>query len=784
MPVWLSSLFWHPEFILPGAALLSLPIVIHFINRLRYRRVKWAAMEFLLASQKRNRRRILLEQLLLLLMRLLAVAALIMLVARPLIDPEQFSLFHSQKTHHLVLLDDSGSLRDRWGETTAFESGKAVIRKIAAEGERKPDTQTLTLLLASNPDQPVITLENLNKEFSSRLETALKAINCSHRSVDLAVGAEAARRLLAEQKGAARNFHLVSDFRQTDWNDESPLTGVFKALETDQIAVNLVKTVPESHANLGLTDLTGAVDVAAANVPLRLSVSVRNYGEQVAKEVRLSVLIDGKRLPATETIDSLDPGQEVSLEFDVVFPTTGPHDVQVSLPADALEQDNHRFLALDLPDANAVLIIDGSPSSSEAFYLADALAPSPGITGFAPSIESLDYLRRRPIDKFQSIFLLNVAELPPDAIRTLEQYVAAGGGLVWYLGDQVRAAYYNDKLYADGKGLFPCRLTTAAELLVDETNPAPDVDFGEHPIFRVFEGELNPFLDLVKVDRYFAVPRDWTVPDGVQVIATLRNKAPLIFEHRLGKGTIVTCLTSLGTSWNNWPRIPPSFVSMQLETAKHVARSDRSLVRKLVGEPIVISLAAAEYLPQVEIRPPDGGRVPIALGIRQPVAAPADTPPGAAAGEGPSPAFPSPDNRATDGSIKYEDIYRKTDEPGLYTLTLKRQNAGTETRRFAYNVPEAESRLKLATTELIQRRLGPGLSVQIQEPGDFSWVKGQESTRELHDFVLMFLMVLLLAEQALALRLSYHPKPAAQQPAPSASSKSQRAVAQLSGSRA
>src|SRR6516165_159248 len=112
----LTGLFVHPEFVIPGALLVAAPIIIHFINRLRFRRVKWAAMEFLLASQQRNRRRILLEQLLLLLLRILAVAALVALVARPLIDPESFSLFRGQKTHHFVLLDDSRSMRDRVGD--------------------------------------------------------------------------------------------------------------------------------------------------------------------------------------------------------------------------------------------------------------------------------------------------------------------------------------------------------------------------------------------------------------------------------------------------------------------------------------------------------------------------------------------------------------------------------------------------------------------------------------------------------------------------------------------
>src|SRR5258708_31523260 len=201
MNAWLTSLFVHPEFVLPGAMLRAAPIIIHFINRMRFRRVKWAAMEFLLASQQRNRRRLLIEQLLLLLLRLLVVAALVMLVARPLVDPEKFSLFQGQKTHHLVLLDDSGSMRDRVGDASAFDAALDVLRKIAAEGERKPDTQTLTLLLLSNPAQPVYTQENLNKEFVGRLEAGLKGLRCSHRGLNLAVGSEGARNLLSDIPG-------------------------------------------------------------------------------------------------------------------------------------------------------------------------------------------------------------------------------------------------------------------------------------------------------------------------------------------------------------------------------------------------------------------------------------------------------------------------------------------------------------------------------------------------------------------------------------------------------
>lgn len=742
----LSGLFVHSAWVLPGALLISIPIVIHFINRLRFRRVKFAAMEFLLASQQRNRRRLLLEQLLLLLLRILVVTALVMLVARPLIDPERFSLFQGQKTHHLVLVDDSGSMRDRLAETTAFDAALDVVRKIAAEGERKPDTQTLTLVLLSNPGQPVYTQENLNRDFVARLEGALKGLKCSHRALDLAEGVTATRRQLAELAGAARNFHLISDFRRQDWEDNSALAAILREMDLDKVTINLVKTVPESHANLGITSLTGAVDVAAVNVPLRLSVTVHNYGEQVVRDVRLTVLVDGQKRPTTESIDQIEPGKERTLEFDEQFPRTGPHDLQVALPADALDLDNVRYLSIEVPDTNPVLVVDGSSDDSEAFYLVDALGAVPEKTGFSPTLDKPDALRRRSLDRFQSIFLLNVSELAPDAIKALEDYVRAGGGLAWYLGPQVRPAFYNDKLYKNGEGLFPAKLGAVADLFVDETNPAPDLAVTSHPVFDVFQDDGAELLNYAKVTRYFSVAKDWKPADGVRVIAALRNRAPLLLEQRFGRGVVLTCLTACGTMWTNWPRIPDAFVPIQLQMAGFLAQGRQTLDLKTVGEPLMISLDAAAYTQQVEIHPPDGSRVPLTVGLRTPAGAP----PSDAANEG----------EIGSAKLFYEEAYKNTDQPGVYTLVTRRQDATDETRRYVYNVSEPESRLQLASTESIKRRLGPDVKAQIQEVGDFNWVHGEESTREIHDYVLMLLLVLLLGEQAMALRLSYHPKPA------------------------
>ena len=74
--------FTNPGYLAAAGALVSAPIIIHLINRMRFKRIRWAAMEFLLKSQKRNRRRLIIEQLLLLLLRILLVLLAAFILAR------------------------------------------------------------------------------------------------------------------------------------------------------------------------------------------------------------------------------------------------------------------------------------------------------------------------------------------------------------------------------------------------------------------------------------------------------------------------------------------------------------------------------------------------------------------------------------------------------------------------------------------------------------------------------------------------------------------------------
>src|SRR5947208_3270597 len=121
------EIFTNPGFLAVAGGLVSAPIIIHLINRLRFKRLRWAAMEFLLKAQKRNRRRLIIEQLLLLALRCLLVALVGLLVLR--FTGFSFADFGKKQALHMVVLDDSLSMNDEWIEGDATRNSFQVATK-------------------------------------------------------------------------------------------------------------------------------------------------------------------------------------------------------------------------------------------------------------------------------------------------------------------------------------------------------------------------------------------------------------------------------------------------------------------------------------------------------------------------------------------------------------------------------------------------------------------------------------------------------------------------------
>src|SRR5438094_1454869 len=114
----LAASFVTPSFLAAGLLLASLPIIIHILNRRRYKIVHWAAMEYLLAAMKKNRRRLKFEQWLLLATRCAVLLFLGLALARPLgCAGNSVAALAAERTGlHVFIIDNSYSM--------AYEAGR------------------------------------------------------------------------------------------------------------------------------------------------------------------------------------------------------------------------------------------------------------------------------------------------------------------------------------------------------------------------------------------------------------------------------------------------------------------------------------------------------------------------------------------------------------------------------------------------------------------------------------------------------------------------------------
>jgi hypothetical protein len=548
--------FLNPAYLFAGLALISLPIIIHLINRMRFKRIRWAAMEFLLKSQKRNRRRLIIEQLILLALRCFLVFLAVMLVSRYLLA---FTGFELQNTVHAVVLDDTLSMTDHHreeGETKdAFRMTKdLIVKDIARNAVQARTAQRLVLFTLSEPSRRPFD-QRLNDQSIADLEKALADLQCTALHIDLARGVEAAKEIFDKLPQDKRILHLVSDYRRRDWTepDAAALNKALDDLSRAGVKINLVdaahpyrnemQKTPIHHDNLAIVDLRPETRVAARDLPVQFKVAVANYGASERKNIRVAVKVNGgERLEGSVNVN-IQAGQIREESFQIAFDQLGFNQVSANLENEevGLQADNIRYAVVDVRKQVPVLIVDGDLSNGlkqggDTFHIQTLLTVAKGYQAVARGVNELE---QPNLAQYSSIYLLNVRDLGDKALKNVESYVRDGGSVAFFLGEKVRSEFYNDKLYNKGKGIFPAPLADRPTPPLSEKEMEPDLLDGQfklfvisenHPIFKeVWDPRYRQYFAFLSIKRYFAVPRRlWEfTPGQVEEIATLPNLRPM-----------------------------------------------------------------------------------------------------------------------------------------------------------------------------------------------------------------------------------------------------------------
>lgn len=601
-----------------GTAAASVPIIIHLLNRLRFKRIQWAAMEFLLAAHRKNARRVRIEQLLLLLLRTLIVLLLAAALARPVLEGLLAGLGRSS-VHRIVVIDDSFSMGAEYGVSVGGETAMKEARKTALWlMERFDDRDAVSLVMAGSMQHGKHT--RLTSSFDHEQVVAdIERLRPSDAATDMVGALKEVKALIAESQSPQHVVYVLTDNTDQAWRDETAKDLRALAASIAESADLVVADLSRSQqSNLAIGTLYPERAVVTRGILSQFRVEVTNFGDAPVERATISMSVDGIEARPL-TIRRIGPDETELRTWSHTFETPGEHTVVASLkesPADAVRVDSRRHLAVNVKTAINCLLVDGEPAGprddGETFYLKPALDPRT----FDQQRETVFLVERvrdtelsaAMLEGLDVVFLANVAALQPSQADALRRFVSDGGSLVVTLGDQVQATQYNQDLYDEGQGLMPAFI--APPLGSTEGGPEADpVAFDirrlDHPALAAFaEAPGGAGLDMVHIYKYYALKLPVESADS-RAILYFSDGNPAMVEKLFGRGRVVMFATTADAEWTDLPRLPP-YLQLIHELMDYVTPDVLWRYNRIVGAETVIPVSAGLRGEQITLTRPDG----------------------------------------------------------------------------------------------------------------------------------------------------------------------------------
>ena len=731
-----------PGFLIAGVILASVPIIIHILNRRRFKVVQWAAMDYLLAAMRKNRRRLRFEQWILLAARCLVLALLGLALARPLACSQTnlAAAGAGRDGLHVIVIDNSYSMgyeTERPPARTHLQKAKILAKQLI---DRLADGgESVVILTAANPASVVIAQPTYDLQ---NAKAAIDRIEQTNAGTDLSGALQRALQIAEDQPAALhRRLYLFTDATRSAWD-------VPQADLLHQLGGQLAKLYTITHFNLGrqnqwnqsVLGLRPQSNLVTTRFNNEFIADIKGFGS--SSDATLQWKLDDQPLPGGTTIkpDTQTPPQVLS---QLSIRTGGPHIISVSaIGHDALPIDNIRRRVVDVASELKVLVVEGDHGvglmSGSAAFLTLALAPPTEASSqgnaktnsaIAPELISDLELSNKVLNDYRAVILTNVAQVSAAQADQLQQFVQQGGTLMLFMGEQVNADNYNKVLLP--RHLMPGPLTKRMSVGSDQKGYSFDFNpYGSlHPLLTIFRGEDKSGLDTARIFTYWQVEPsgngvervlDYVSADTTHSTTSTTTAThaadPAITTQSLGSGRVVFISTTANADWTSFPA-KPAYVTLMHELLLGSVNSDDAWMNIIAGQPLflpqTLKLTAAPSLI-------DPTQKPVAL-----------------------------DQTSAEGG---QLIYKSAplDTPGVYRLTT-----GTNTYPIAVNPPADEADVRTLDNNAIKAALG---DINIDLQGDILPPESDNIDRgnDLGWTVMLLVLLLVVAESFMAMRFGHY----------------------------
>lgn len=590
-----------------GLAALAAPIIIHLLDRSKTAAQDWPSLRFLKIAHEHSAQRTKIKHLLVLLCRCLLLTLVVVAMAQPYRQRENWDKPPDLPSTLTIVLDASFSMGCQDASPSGanrFETAKRIaIEQVKALGIE----DEAALVIAADPpvrltDQPTRDLDAVCRLIDQTSLSPQSTDIAAALSEAFAVGRMDAPRpgsgaepdadatALQKRRSAWRQVLLITDMQQGAWQTWLRTETAREAAKA--LPVTIVSVGASDTANRYIRDINVA---AGGSGTLVLDVAAATSGV-AAPSAKAALWIDGQAAGSPERVAS----RSSRIKLIAPMPAPGFHRAFVQLDADALPIDDRRYFCFTVPGTHSIAIVDGDPSTvdrmSETYYFRQALL-SGDVDGRRLQVITLtpQQLSESGLVGINALVLANVASLDGGALMQVENFLRAGGNVLVALGDKVDIDHYN----ADWRFL-PLPLDRMLGSADHQRNYGIVVEQQTHPIIA---GDLD-----LAAARYFQfVGADPTkLARGGQIIASFTNGSPALVESRFAQRGLVLLLTgSIDADWSNLP-YRRAYVPLADRIVRYLTNQQIEARQFDIGRPVTITGPGTIANPFINVTTPAG----------------------------------------------------------------------------------------------------------------------------------------------------------------------------------
>lgn len=597
--------------LLLGLLAAVVPYLIHRFGRRPPRPQAFAAMELLIAAERRVRARHRLREILLLLLRTAMAAALPLVFARPFMERDSSApaMALSQQSA-VLLLDDSASMQRTLGRSSPFERAREQALAISRQ---MPTGSALALVLASGQNAAPIAELTLEK---SRVVDAIEQVVPTAKAADFGGGIRRATTILNNATHKERRIYVLTDGQASGWLDSAIPTGE-NAPDLAVFDVTKGKAPWTNHAVVDIEALP--LPEAGANA-VAITASLANWGP-VPASVTASLKIDGVVVAKGAAEIPADGQTQKRFVHILGDDRAGLHEVEVSVDPDDFPLDDQRYASLAMVQSLRVLFINGDPrtprNEDEGFFLESALQSAE--SGITLTTLMPDEAAQADLGAFGVIYVANVGDPSAALAASLTQFVSQGGGVFFSTGQNVDPDAWNSRF----GGILPQPIgvvRTAATQGAPTSGELVDGRPAEHlaPLDRrhPLMARFATGADGLASARFYKYTLLEPIPDDASrsVILRFESGSPALIERifpatgagNLKPGRTMLLATTVDRDWTDLA-IRPGFLPLIAEVTRRLGggpEGGRS-AELVVGATRELSFAGAEDT--LEVGKPSGG---------------------------------------------------------------------------------------------------------------------------------------------------------------------------------